>query len=247
MDLCAWKLGALLVASGLVGCAGSTVSPCVADGSCDTLGAGGDTWWIPRAAPDRFRSAARAQPARPPAAKAARPEPRDQSAREEPVEPVDRAVALVDAGKPFASRVVAYLPTYRGLDTWASQLDSPNPHVDLAFANPTSGNDPTLGKDSDPAVSRIVAGAHAKGVRVLISIGGASGGSERIAALLIPQRTSVRAEARRIHRRTQPRWARRRRRRRSGRSPITDLSSNHERQAQAQGQAAHRGLRHMVR
>ena len=94
---------------------------------------------------------------------------------------------LVDAGKPFASRVVAYLPTYRGLDTWASQLDfSRITHVDLAFANPTSGNDPTLGKDSDPAVSRIVAGAHAKGVRVLISIGGASGGSERIAALLTP-------------------------------------------------------------
>jgi GH18 family chitinase len=97
------------------------------------------------------------------------------------------SVGFVDAAKPFASRVVAYLPTYRGLDTWASQLDySRITHVDLAFANPTSGNDPTLGRDSDAAVARIVDGAHAKGVRVLISIGGASGGSERIAALFIP-------------------------------------------------------------
>jgi hypothetical protein len=97
------------------------------------------------------------------------------------------SAAFVDAGKSFTSRVVAYLPTYRGLDAWASQLDySRITHVDLAFANPTSGNDPTLGAGTDDAVARIVDGAHAHGVRVLISIGGASGGSERIAALFTP-------------------------------------------------------------
>ncbi len=96
-------------------------------------------------------------------------------------------VGALDGGKPPARRVVAYLPTYRGLDAWASQLDySRVTHVDLAFANPASGNDPTLGKDSDAAVATIVDGAHARGVKVLISIGGASGGSERIAALLVP-------------------------------------------------------------
>jgi GH18 family chitinase len=95
--------------------------------------------------------------------------------------------AFVDAARPFASRVVAYLPTWRGLSDWATGIDYAKiTHLDIAFANPTSGNDPTLGAGSDAAVLDIVNGAHAKGVKVMISIGGASGGSERIAALLVP-------------------------------------------------------------
>jgi len=184
MDRCAWKLGALFFAWGMVGCAGSPESTCGASGTCDTQGAGGDAITDPTGGAGSSTLAGAGIQMSTTGGQGGSTgtggSPGSGGAG-------GSSVAFVDAGKPFASRVVAYLPTYRGLDAWASQLDySKITHVDLAFANPTSGNDPTLGPGSDGAVARIVDGAHAKGVRVLISIGGASGGSERIAALLAP-------------------------------------------------------------
>src|SRR5260370_39311665 len=169
MDRCAWKVGALFVAGGMVGCAGSPGGDAITD---PTGGAGSST--LAGAGIQMSTTAEQGGST-------------GTGGSLGPGGAGGSSVAFVDASKPFASRVVAYLPTYRGLDAWASQLDySKITHVDLAFANPTSGNDPTLGPGSDGAVARIVDGAHAKGVRVLISIGGASGGSERIAALLAP-------------------------------------------------------------
>jgi hypothetical protein len=195
MDHCAWKLGALLMVWGTAACAGPGYSVCDAPGACDDQGAGGDMPSDPTTggAGSVTMGSAGGQSSTTGGmggSPGSGGSPADAGS-------AGSNVPLVDAGKTFAGRVVAYLPAYRGLDAWASQLDySRITHVDLAFANPTSGNDPTLGQGSDSAVARIVDGAHAKGVRVLISIGGASGGSERIAALLIP--SSVQAFAQKL-------------------------------------------------
>jgi hypothetical protein len=185
MDHRAWKLGALFFVCGTGGCAGPGYSVCDAPGACDDQGAAGDTGGDPTGGAGSVTTGTSGGSSSTSGGMGGSPgsggSPKDAGGGG------GSSVALMDAAKPFTSRVVAYLPAYRGLDAWASQLDySRITHVDLAFANPTSGNDPTLGPDSDTAVARIVDGAHAKGVRVLISIGGASGGSERIAALLIP-------------------------------------------------------------
>jgi GH18 family chitinase len=200
MDRCAWTLGALFFVWSSAGCAGPGYSVCDAPGACDDQGAAGDT-----PSSDSTGSSAGAGTTGTTGTAGGHSSTTGGAMGGSPgsggssgaAGSGGSSVALVDAGKPFASRVVAYLPAYRGLDAWASQLDySKITHVDLAFANPTTGNDPTLGPDSDSAVARIVDGAHAKGVRVLISIGGASGGSEKIAALLAP--ASVQAFAQKL-------------------------------------------------
>src|SRR6478672_319751 len=107
MDLCAWKLGALLVASGLVGCAGSTVSPCAAEGTCDTQGAGGDdvvdptggAGSIPLGGAGVASSTTGGQGGSAGAAGSIGAGGAGGAGGSN--------VALVDAGKPFASRVVA--------------------------------------------------------------------------------------------------------------------------------------------
>ncbi len=86
------------------------------------------------------------------------------------------------------SRVVVYLPQYRGsLAAWAQKLDfSSVTHIDLAFA--TYAADGTLSY-ADPALDSFVAAAHAKGVKVSIVIGGSAtinGLDAATAALIAP-------------------------------------------------------------
>jgi len=92
-----------------------------------------------------------------------------------------------DSSRPFPGRVVGYLPTYRGsYTTWASSLAwSRVTHLNLAFATP-SGNSFTLTGNSDASIAALVNAAHAAGVKVLISIGGANAGSVQIAAQYTP-------------------------------------------------------------
>ncbi len=93
---------------------------------------------------------------------------------------------VVDASRPFRGRMVGYMPTWRGIfDPWARDLPwSKLTHLNIAFAIP-SGNTFTLGVNGDESIAKLVSAAHAAGVRVLISIGGANG-SDQIAALHAP-------------------------------------------------------------
>jgi GH18 family chitinase len=73
-----------------------------------------------------------------------------------------------------AIKVVMYLPNWAGsFSTWAGKIDfNKMTHLDLAFGTIKSGNDWDLGA-SDADVKAIAAAAHAKNVKVLVSIGGA--------------------------------------------------------------------------
>jgi GH18 family chitinase len=97
------------------------------------------------------------------------------------------APPLGDASRPFKGRSVVYLPSYRGSFTgWSNALPwAKMTHLILAFAVP-SGNTFTVQGNSDPTITQIVNAAHANGVKVLIAIGGANGGSDMIAALYTP-------------------------------------------------------------
>ena len=93
-----------------------------------------------------------------------------------------------DGAAPAKTRVVVYLPQYRGsLAAWAQKLDfSLVTHIDLAFA--TSAADGTLSY-ADPALDSFVAAAHAQDVKVSIVIGGSgtiNGLDAATAALIAP-------------------------------------------------------------
>lgn len=75
-----------------------------------------------------------------------------------------------------SKRMVGYLPDWDGdYSTWAGQLGWGNlTHLNLAFGNPNSSGVTTLGQSSG-SINTLVSAAHSKGVKVLVSIGGASG------------------------------------------------------------------------
>ena len=79
-------------------------------------------------------------------------------------------------------KVVGYLPNYHGgFATWAAKLDfTKMTHLNLAFAQATTGNDWNMGA-SDSDVKAIVDKAHAAGVKVLASLGGGGGDQSVIA------------------------------------------------------------------
>src|SRR5262249_44488778 len=97
------------------------------------------------------------------------------------------APPLGDASRPFHERSVVYLPSWRGSFTgWANTMPwAKMTHLNLAFATP-SGNTFTIAGNADPSIAAIVNAAHANGVKVLIAIGGANGGSDTIAAQYTP-------------------------------------------------------------
>jgi hypothetical protein len=72
--------------------------------------------------------------------------------------------------------VVGYLPDWDGdYATWAGKLNWGSlTHVNLAFGNPNSNGVTTLGQSAS-SLNTLVSTAHGKGVKVLVSIGGASG------------------------------------------------------------------------
>lgn len=77
-----------------------------------------------------------------------------------------------------SSRVVAYLPTW-----YSGSLDAIRytklTHINYAFIDPTpSGGLTGLPMSGDPRLTSLVQKAHANGVKVLISIGGWSGGDD---------------------------------------------------------------------
>jgi chitinase len=80
------------------------------------------------------------------------------------------------------TRVVAYLPTYSGsYSDWASSIDfSKMTHLNLAFVSGTSNNDWSI-EQSAAEVKALVDAAHAKGVKVLASLGGGGGDQSVIA------------------------------------------------------------------
>ena len=75
-------------------------------------------------------------------------------------------------------KVVAYLPSYSGsFASWATKIDfNKMTHLNLAFATIKDGtNDWNFGGAKDADVTTLVDAAHAKGVKVLVSLGGAAG------------------------------------------------------------------------
>ncbi len=83
-----------------------------------------------------------------------------------------------------AQKVVAYLPTYSGsYSDWAQSIDfTKMTHLNLAFVSGTSSNDWSMDDgQSDAAVKALVDAAHAKGVKVLASLGGGGGDQTVIA------------------------------------------------------------------
>ncbi len=85
---------------------------------------------------------------------------------------------LVAAAVLASPLVVAYLPNWGDLATLAPKIDYARlTHIDLAFENP---QDDEGALSYNPANDAVVALAHAKGVKVLVSIGGggASGDAE---------------------------------------------------------------------
>lgn len=95
-------------------------------------------------------------------------------------------------GRTFTKRIVAYLPIWNGsLRNWA--LDMPwyrVSQVNIAFAVP-SGSTLTLnpampGAGQDLYLGQFVTAAHAAGVKVLVSMGGAGTGSTQVATQYAP-------------------------------------------------------------
>jgi GH18 family chitinase len=91
---------------------------------------------------------------------------------------------LGDASRPFKGRSVIYLPTWRGsFSNWASTMPwAKMTHLILAFATPENGTFVVSG-NNDSTIAVLVNAAHVNGVKVLIAIGGANGGSDTIAGL----------------------------------------------------------------
>jgi hypothetical protein len=91
--------------------------------------------------------------------------------------------APMDMAQPVpTTRVVAYLPNYRGsYADWAQSIDfSKMTHLNLAFATANGSNGWDVGA-SDNEVKALVDAAHAAGVKVLISLGGGGGDRSVIA------------------------------------------------------------------
>src|SRR6185503_12069162 len=76
----------------------------------------------------------------------------------------------LDAGAAERPRVVAYLPTWVDLKSFADTIPYDKvTHLNIAFANPkTDDGDLSF----DPRCEAVIAKAHANNVKVLISIGG---------------------------------------------------------------------------
>ncbi len=72
-------------------------------------------------------------------------------------------------------KVVMYLPNWNGtFQSWASKIDfNKMTHLNLAFGTMSGSTNWTLGGGSDDGTRQLVSAAHAKNVKVLISIGGA--------------------------------------------------------------------------
>jgi hypothetical protein len=86
-------------------------------------------------------------------------------------------------GAPVSTtRVVAYLPNYSGsFSDWATTIDFTRmTHLNLAFATANDSNGWDMGA-SDGEVKAIVDAAHAKGTKVLASLGGGGGDQTVIA------------------------------------------------------------------
>lgn len=86
-------------------------------------------------------------------------------------------------------RVVGYLPTWSGFpgSVHAVDLDVVT-HLDVAFVNPDASGAITL----PDGIAEVVSTAHAKGVKVLVSIGGAGADAAVYASLLgAPERTDA--------------------------------------------------------
>lgn len=83
---------------------------------------------------------------------------------------------------PAGPRVVVYLPNYSGsYADWATRIDfTKMTHLNLAFAAATSSNGWDMGA-SDADVKVLVDAAHAKGTKVLASLGGGGGDQSVIA------------------------------------------------------------------
>src|SRR6202000_546830 len=81
-----------------------------------------------------------------------------------------------------SARVVAYLPNYSGsYASWAKSIDfTKMTHLNLAFASATTSNGWDMGA-SDSDVAALVKAAHAKGVKVIASLGGGGGDQTVIA------------------------------------------------------------------
>jgi chitinase len=90
-----------------------------------------------------------------------------------------------DGGTPVsAQKVVAYLPTYSGsYSDWAKSIDfTKMTHLNLAFVSGTTSNNWSMDDgQSDADVKALVDAAHAKGVKVLASLGGGGGDQTVIA------------------------------------------------------------------
>ncbi|MDB5103135.1 MAG: Chitinase [Fibrobacteres bacterium] len=73
-------------------------------------------------------------------------------------------------------KVVAYLPNWYGsYSSWSAKVDYAHlTHINLCFGNPNSSGVTTL-DNTDASIADLVNAAHAKGVKVLVSIGGATG------------------------------------------------------------------------
>jgi chitinase len=85
-----------------------------------------------------------------------------------------------DASGPLPRRVVGYVATWiGGLGDWVDFTQVT--HLNIAFANPAGGNEPSL-PFGDDQIAGVVKKAHAAGSHVLISIGGGGdGASEGVA------------------------------------------------------------------
>lgn len=79
---------------------------------------------------------------------------------------------------PSRAMVVAYVPTWIDLAKFVPTIDYEKvTHLNLAFANPT---DDAGDLSFNPQAEALIAAAHARGVKVLISIGGGSAADDRV-------------------------------------------------------------------
>ncbi len=87
----------------------------------------------------------------------------------------------------FTSRVVGYLPSWRGsLKTWTTDMPWYRvSHVDIAFAT-SSPTGITLNASQDMFLDGFVTAGHNAGAKILVSIGGAGQESTNVAALYVP-------------------------------------------------------------
>lgn len=75
------------------------------------------------------------------------------------------------------SKVVAYVPNWVDLATFAETIDYPKlTHINIAFENPVNASGELSFNDQNPV---LIAKAHAKHVQVLVSIGGASASTDQ--------------------------------------------------------------------